>query len=116
MNQIALVIVALALAGCSGADEGPTRSPAADTSGVSAQGGPGSDTHSGGMDARNAGHNATRGAFGAACASGAECESSVCFSGGKGGFCSVSCTTDAVCPSGAAGAAPHCNPHGYCRY
>ncbi|MGO9712666.1 MAG: hypothetical protein ACLQBL_27640 [Polyangiaceae bacterium] len=35
--------------------------------------------------------------------------------GGKGGFCSLSCTSDAECPPGADGT-QHCNPHGYCRY
>ncbi|HEX8790329.1 MAG TPA: hypothetical protein VF765_05205 [Polyangiaceae bacterium] len=51
-------------------------------------------------------------AYGASCTSGSDCDSNVCFSGGKGGFCSLSCTSDAQCPAGADGR-QHCNPHGY---
>jgi hypothetical protein len=106
-----------ALTGCSSADPMPQPSPSANQTAaeVSAEAGPGSGTHSSGMDARDAGHSPDPGAFGASCASGSDCESNVCFMGGKGGECSLNCTSDSECPPGADGT-QHCNPRGYCRY
>ena len=111
MKRVAFVAVAMLVAGCSwetGPSE-PAPSTGSQTSNLS------TGTHSGPQDARDAGHNPDPGAFGASCTSGSDCESHVCFSGGKGGFCSLSCTSDAQCPAGADGT-QHCNPHGYCRY
>lgn len=119
MTRVGVVAVAMLVAGCSSGavgDPAPTTSePEAAKSPLSAEGGAGAGTHSGPMDARDAGHNPDPGAFGASCMSGSDCESNVCFSGGKGGFCSLSCTSDAQCPPGADGT-QHCNPHGDCRY
>jgi hypothetical protein len=75
----------------------------------------GNSNHTGGADERSTVPNPTPGAFGATCSSDAACESSACFLGGHGGFCSVRCTADVDCPQPSSGA-PHCNPHGYCRY
>jgi hypothetical protein len=85
------------------------------TAAVAVEAGGGSQNHTGGMDARDAGHNPDPGAFGASCTSGADCESNVCFDGGKGGECSLACTADSQCPPGEDGT-QHCNPRGYCRY
>jgi hypothetical protein len=107
------------MVGCSSGpygDPAPTTSePEATKSSLSAEGGGGGVNHAGPQDARDAGHNPDPGAFGASCTSGSDCESDVCFSGGKGGFCSLNCTSEAQCPAGADGT-QHCNPHGYCRY
>lgn len=109
---------ALTLSGCdietvSGPEPSPSPSgQGAQTAGLSG----GAQNHSGGADARDAGRNPDAGAFGAACSSGTDCESNVCFVGAKGGSCSLTCAADADCPSGADDAAPHCNPRGYCRY
>lgn len=119
MMRAALVALMLVVAGCSSGalgDPAPTTSePEATKSILSAEGGAGSGSHSGGMDARDAGRSPDPGAFGASCISGSDCGSNVCFSGGKGGFCSLNCTSDPQCPAGADGT-QHCNPHGYCRY
>jgi hypothetical protein len=103
---------------CAGSSGDPPSAPPAttassQTTGAQASGGP--QDHTGGQDARATTPNPTLGAFGASCDGGAACESSVCFVGGKGGFCSLECATDADCPQPSSGA-PHCNPHGYCRY
>ena len=120
MKRFAVLAWLLVSAGCSSAPTpGPVPSPPSDpesqTSDVTAEGGAGSGTHSGGGDARDAGFNSDPGAFGAACTAGSDCESNVCYSGGKGGFCSLTCTSDTQCPAGADGTQV-CNPHGYCRY
>jgi hypothetical protein len=113
------VALVLLLGGCSWStgDTSPSSGPAGQTAQPIAarDGGGGAMNHSGGMDARDAGRNPDPGAFGASCTTGSDCESSLCFSGGKGGWCSLDCTSDAQCPAGADGT-EHCNPHGYCRY
>jgi hypothetical protein len=75
----------------------------------------GNRDHTGGADARESTPNPTARAFGAACASSADCDSNVCFVGGHGGFCSLRCAADVSCPTSSSGA-PHCNPRGYCRW
>ena len=123
MKRVVCVVLVgwcAALAGCVW-DSGGTGDPAPTTSepaghsasNLSAEGG--SQSHTGGMDARDAGHNADPGAFGSSCTTGSDCESNVCFSGGKGGFCSLQCMSATQCPAGADGTQV-CNPHGYCRY
>lgn len=57
--------------------------------------------------------NKIAGGFGTSCTSVIECDSGVCFVGGKGGFCTVKCAEDKDCA--ASSRDPHCNPHGYCR-
>jgi hypothetical protein len=119
MKAMAHVGVFALLMGCSGGT-GPTPNPTPSSQSsqsadeVAADGG-GAQNHSGGADARDAGHNPDPGAFGSSCTSGSDCESNVCFLGGKGGECSLACTSDSECPPGADGT-QHCNPRGYCRY
>ncbi|HEY8091921.1 MAG TPA: hypothetical protein VIF09_28865 [Polyangiaceae bacterium] len=120
-RTIGMVAIAL-VAGCSGgASPAPDPSPSGGPAGQAADplatddGGGGTGNHAGGGDARDAGHNPDPGAFGASCASGSDCESNVCFLGGKGGTCSLACTSDTDCPAGADGT-QHCNPKGDCRY
>jgi hypothetical protein len=122
LPQRALAILALTwpLVSCGGRIDGDssassvaTDSNASTNTSGGSPSGPG--THTGGADARSAPPNPTPRAFGAACSSDAECDSSTCFVGGHGGFCSVRCTADAQCPTPSSGA-PHCNPHGYCRW
>ena len=105
------------VAGCtwSTGDPPPTTNQPAGQSTANLATDGGSQNHTGGMDARDAGHSPDPGAFGASCNADSDCESNVCFSGGKGGFCSLQCTSDAQCPPGADGS-QHCNPHGDCRY
>ena len=117
--RAAAVASVLVLAGCSWETGDPSTAihPVAQSAASQAapDSGAGSGSHSGGMDARDAGRNPDPGAFGASCTSGSDCESSVCFMGAKGGSCSLDCTSDSECPPGEDGTA-HCNPHGYCRY
>jgi hypothetical protein len=118
MRHVAVAASVLVLAGCNWDTGEPSTSsgPASQSSDPLATGdGGGAQNHSGGADARDAGRNPDPGAFGASCTSGSDCESNVCFLGGKGGSCSLVCTSDTDCPPGADGTA-HCNPHGYCRY
>lgn len=121
MTAMAQVLAAsvLLFAGCSWDTSDPATAvhPSAQTSTPLAapDGDAGTGTHSGGADARDAGRNPDPGAFGAACTSGSDCESDVCFLGAKGGSCSLTCTSDSQCPPGA-DATEHCNPRGYCRY
>jgi len=122
MAHVAVVASVMILGGCSGGasptpDPSPPNDPASQSTDpvTAGDGGGGTGNHSGGGDARDAGHNPDPGAFGASCTSGSDCESNVCFLGGKGGTCSLTCTSDTDCPAGADGTA-HCNPHGYCRY
>ena len=124
MKHVAFVLTvaaSLVLTACSGTADpspqpSPSNDPASQAAGVSADGGPGSGTHSGGMDARDAGRSQEAGAFGALCMTGSDCASNVCFSGGKGGVCSLTCAGDTDCPLGWDDAGPHCNPRGYCQY
>lgn len=99
--------------GCSGSSTEPSSGPPSATASPQTSGG--AQDHSGGQNARSTTPNPTLGAFGASCDAGAACVSAVCFEGGKGGFCSLTCTADTDCPQPSLGA-PHCNPHGYCRY
>jgi hypothetical protein len=121
MTRFALVVVASAavLVRCSwsSVDPSPPSGPASQSSDPLAahDGGGGAMNHTGGADARDAGRNPDPGEFGASCASGSDCESNVCFLGGKGGSCSLHCTGAPQCPPGADGT-EHCNPRGYCRY
>lgn len=120
--RVAFVGALLLVTGCSSGpygDPAPTTTEpeAPKTSSVAVEGGTGGGAmnHTGGMDARDASINPDPGVFGASCTSGSDCESKVCFDGGRGGFCSMNCSSDTQCPSGADGT-QHCNPHGYCRY
>ena len=115
---VLLAVAPSMVVGCSLESDPPVATPApasaSQTSELTTDGG-GAGSGSGGGSARDSGHNPDPGAFGAACASGSDCESNVCFEGGKGGTCSLACTRDSDCPPGADGTID-CNPHGYCRY
>jgi hypothetical protein len=95
----------------------PSPPPTSETAGASntPAGGTGAQNGTGGGDARPVVRNAMPRAFGASCATGADCDSNVCYAGGHGAFCSLACVVDASCPANATGT-PHCNPHGYCQY
>jgi hypothetical protein len=110
----ASAVTALVACGASASGQGPDVGQG--PTGSSQEPQTGAKNGTGGQDARDAGHNPEAGAFGATCASGSDCASDTCYLGGKGGFCSLACTSDSQCPPGADGSAPHCNPHGYCRY
>lgn len=112
LTSVSFALIASVVA-CAGSSSEPPPDPPSTTASPQTSGG--TQDHTGGQDARSTTPNPTLGAFGASCDGGAACESSVCFEGGKGGFCSVKCTADSDCPQPSSGA-PHCNPHGYCRY
>lgn len=115
---VVLVALGAMLGACTveNAPAPPSQPPVSTTSPISGDGpGGGDQDHTGGADERPHESNPTARAFGATCATDADCESAVCFVGGRGGYCSARCASDAECPAAADGA-QHCNPRGYCRY
>ena len=114
-RTLALVTFASIILACSSTATSPEPQPTEDPSTASQGSQAGAGNGTGGQDARSTTSNPTPRAFGATCTTGADCDSGVCFAGGKGGFCSGKCTADTDCPQPSSGA-PHCNPHGYCRY
>lgn len=105
-----------ALAGCSGDDGKPSTGPTGPGSHSGTGGGQGSTTQTptGDTSATEPAGAKKKNAEGP-CASGAECESGVCFVGGNQSYCSVKCTVDTATTACAAPFTGSCNKQGYCK-